>query len=326
MPEPEVGQSPKEVIWTKNKAKLYHYKPVKDILHPVPILMTYALINRPYILDLAPGNSLVEYLVNQGFDVYMIDWGVAGLEDKNLKYDDYIFDYLNPAVKKVFRTSGAKEITLLGYCMGGTITAMYAALKSELPIKNIVFLASPFDFSDAGLYSKWLDKKYFNIDKMVDVIGNIPADFIDVGNKMLKPVSNFYSSYKSLWERMWDQKFVEEWMYLNKWINDGVPFPGEAFRQWIKEFYQNNRLVRGELKLRGEKVDLSQISCPVLNVIGDRDHIVQPNQSKAIENYISSNDYEEFSVLTGHVSLVAGRQAAKVVWPKIGDWLANHQN
>lgn len=324
-PEPAVGLTPKEVVWTRNKAKLYRFVPQKDTLHPVPVLMVYALINKPYILDLCPGNSLVEFLVSHGFDVYMLDWGTAGPEDKGNTYDTYVLDYMPDAVARVLKTARAEQLTLIGYCMGGTFTAMYAGVHPTAPVKNMVFLAAPIDFSDAGLFSKWLDEKYFNVDKMVDVMGNIPADAIDIGNKMLKPVSNFYGAYTNLWERMWDSSFVENWKVLNKWVNDGVPFPGEAFRQWIKEFYQRNRLVKGELYLRGQRVDLSRIKCPVLNLTASRDHIVPEGQSMALKECTASSDYEHVSVPAGHVSLVIGRQAQKVTWQKVRTWLEGRQ-
>ena len=90
----ETGRTPKEVVWTKNKARLYRYEPEKGKRHPVPVLLVYALILRPYVLDLIPGNSLIEYLVGEGFDVYMLDWGVPGDEDKDLSFEHYVLDYL----------------------------------------------------------------------------------------------------------------------------------------------------------------------------------------------------------------------------------------
>ena len=174
-PEPKVGQTPKEIIWKKNKAILYRYQPAKEKTKKVPMLMIYALINKPYILDLAPGSSLIEYLTDRGHDVYLLDWGTPGYEDRHMKLDDYVMDYIPRAVKKVLRTSDADEISLLGYCIGGTLTAMFAALHPNLPIRNIVFLTSPFDFKNAGLFTNWVDERYFQLDQMVDTLGNIPA-------------------------------------------------------------------------------------------------------------------------------------------------------
>jgi polyhydroxyalkanoate synthase subunit PhaC len=85
----DTGQTPKATVWTKNKAKLYRYEPEKEKKYPVPILIVYALINRPYVLDLIPGNSLIEYLVGEGFDVYLLDWGIPGDEDEDMSFEQW---------------------------------------------------------------------------------------------------------------------------------------------------------------------------------------------------------------------------------------------
>jgi polyhydroxyalkanoate synthase subunit PhaC len=325
-PEPLVYQTPKEVIWTKNKAKLYRFASHLEKTQKVPLLLFYALINKPYILDLAPGNSLVEYLVNRGFDVYLLDWGTPGPEDSHMKLDDYIMDYMPRAVKKVLSYSEAEEISVLGYCMGGTLTAAFAALHPNLPIRNLIFMTSPFDFSDLGLYTNWLDERYFNVDKLVDTIGNIPPDMIDLGNKMLKPIINFVGPYVSLADRANSKTFVENWKLMQKWVNDGIPFPGEAFRQWIRDYYQQNKLIKGELIVRGVRVDLSNIQANVLNLGATRDHIAQPKQIEPLMDIISSKDKTLNLMPTGHVSIIFGRHAIKQTYPTIGDWLEARSN
>lgn len=320
-PEPQVGQTPKEVIWTKNKTKLYRYQPAIKKTNPVPILMIYALINKPYILDLYPGNSLIEHLTNKGHDVYLLDWGTAGYEDRHLKLDDYILDYIPRAVQKVLRTSKAKEISLLGYCMGGTMTSIFAALHPELPIRNIVLLTSPIDFKDAGHYTNWLDKRYFNLDKLVDTLGNVPFELIDYGNKLLNPISNVVGPYISLADRAENEDFVLNWRLMQKWLNDGIPFPGEAYRQWIGEFYQDNKLINDELHIRGRKVELSNIKANLLNVVALRDNIVQPQQIEPLNDKVSSKNKTLHRVNTGHVSVVTGKKAINEIHPLIENWL-----
>ncbi|MFC0045700.1 class III poly(R)-hydroxyalkanoic acid synthase subunit PhaC [Metabacillus iocasae] len=320
-PEPEVGLTPKEVIWKKNKSKLYRYTPTQKKLHKTPILMVYAMINKPYILDLTPGNSLVEYLVDRGFDVYLLDWGTPGLEDSHMKLEDYVVDYIPKAAKKVLRTSGASELSVLGYCMGGTMTSIFAALNEDIPLKNLIFMTSPFDFSETGLYGHFLDERYFNLDKAVDVLGNIPPEMIDFGNKMLKPITNFYGPYVTLVDRSENQRFVESWKLMQKWVADGIPFPGESYRQWIREFYQQNKLINGELEVRGKKVDLANIKANVLNIAASRDHIAMPHQVEALMDVVSSKDKEYKLLQTGHVSVVFGPKAVNETYPTIGDWL-----
>lgn len=324
-PNPGVGISPKETIWTKNKSKLYHYKPQAPSNGKPPILFFYALINKPYIVDIYPGTSLVEHLLKQGFDVYLFDWGDWAWEDRYLKYEDFIFDYMHQAVKRVLRFSKAKELTIIGYCMGGTMTAMYTSLfQDKMPIKNLVFLTTPFDFADTGLFNKFCAEQNYDVDKVVDTFGMIPPEFIDFGNKMLKPVDNFVSNYTRLWKNMRNPKFIEAWSVLNYWLRDGSWFPGEAFRQWIKDLYQKNKLMKGELKLRGEVCDLKNITANTCIVIGELDHIALPHQSRAGYEAISSKDKTILSLPLGHVGIVFGAGAVRQFYPAITKWLMEH--
>lgn len=324
----DTGQTPKEVIWTKNKAKLYRYVPTTEKQFPVPILLVYALINRPYVMDLMPNNSLVEYLVGQGFDVYMLDWGIPGDEDKNLSFEHYVLDYIPRAIKKVLRTSHAEEFTLLGYCMGGTMCAMYASLFPDKPLRNLVLMTTPVDFSPEhmGLYGLWTSEKNFNPDLIVDAFGNVPGELVDTGNRMVKPVTNYVGSYVTMWDRLIQGKSMDTWLAMSKWVNDGVPFAGEAFRQWIREFYQQNKLMKGEIRLRGHRVDLANITCPVLDIAGTKDHICTLPQAEALMSLISSQDKEFFALHAGHVGLLTGSEAKKALWPKIRNWLELRSN
>jgi len=318
----ETGQTPKEVVWTKNKASLYHYQTEAENKHPVPILIVYALINRPYVLDLMPGNSLIEYLCDEGYDVYMLDWGVPGDEDAEMSFEDYVLDYIPRVVRKVLRNSGQEKLTLLGYCMGGTMSAMYASLYPE-KLQNLVLLTAPVDFDkeEIGLYKLFTDEKFLDVGVMTDAFGNIPGEMVDTGNRMLKPITNYIGTYVSMWERIFDDKPMENWLAMNKWVNDGPPFPGEAFKQWIRDFYQQNKLVKGEMKLRGKTTDLSKIETPFLSIAGKKDHICTLPQAEAVMDLISSKDKEFFVLDAGHVGLLTGRGAKKGLWPKVSGWL-----
>ncbi|TCJ16171.1 class III poly(R)-hydroxyalkanoic acid synthase subunit PhaC [Rubrobacter taiwanensis] len=318
----ETGQTPKEVVWTKNKAKLYRYQPYAEKRHRVPLLIVYALINRPYVLDLLPGNSFIEYLTDEGFDVYMLDWGIPGDEDAGLSFEHYVMDYMRRAAHKVMRTSGTEEFSLLGYCMGGTMSAMYAALFPER-LRNLILLTAPVDFATEhiGLYRLFTGEKYMDVADFVDAFGNIPGEMIDTGNRMLKPVTNYIGTYVTMWDRIMQDKPMETWLAMNKWVNDGPPFPGEAFKMWIRDFYQQNKLVKGEIRLRGRRVDLSNIRCPFLSIAGKKDHICTIPQAEAAMDLISSEDKEFFVLDAGHVGLMTGRGAKKGLWPKVSGWL-----
>ena len=319
-PRAPTGQTPKELVWAKNKARLYRYEPHAEKKHPVPILMVYALINKPYVLDLMPGNSLVEYLIGEGFDVYLLDWGVPGDEDMDLSFDDYVLDYLKPAISKVLRASGAKGYTLFGYCMGGT---MAATLFPDEPLANLILLTMPIDFAPekTGLLGLWTDRERFDPDLVVESFGNVPSEIIEHSMQMLKPATNYVGTYATMWECVLEEKPMETWKAMNKWASDGTPFPGTAFKQWIRDFYQQNKLVKGEIQLREHRVDLSEITCPLLNIAGNRDHICPLPQAEPMTNLMSSED-KEFVVLdAGHAGLLTGRRAKKDLWPKLGSWL-----
>ncbi len=318
----DTGQTPKEVVWTRNKAKLYHYQTEAEKKYRVPILLIYALFNRPYVLDLMPGNSFIEYLVNEGFDVYMLDWGIPGDEDRDMSFEDYVLEYMPRAVKKVLRTSRVEELTLFGYCQGGTMSAMYASLLPD-GLKNLVLLATPIDCSpeNVGLYGLWFDEKNHDPDVIVNTYGNLPAVFAYAGTSMLKPVTNYIGTYVTMWDLILRDGRMDSWLAMNKWANDPIPMPGAAYKQWIEDFYQQNKLVKGDIKLRGRRVDLSNVRCSLLNVAGKKDHLVLLPQTEAAMDVISSEDKAFLVLDAGHVGLLTGRGAKKTLWPQVKNWL-----
>ncbi len=321
-PVPQTGLTPKDVVWRKNKARLYRYVSTDGVKHKTPLLMIYALINKPYILDLIPGMSLIEYLVAEGFDVYMLDWGEWEWEDRNICFGDLVDDYITRAVRKVCTISGANEISLLGYCMGGTITTMYAALYPSPKIKNMIYLAAPIDFTNAGLSSVWLQEPDFNPDRVANTFELIPKDFIDFGVKMLRPVTNFWGTYTRLWRSIDEGTPIAAWKALDKWVNDNTNFPGGAYRQWIRDLYQGNKLVKKEFYIKGKMVDMANIESNLLVMAGERDHLVLPGQASAIVEHVASTDktYRVFPV--GHGGLVFGNFAKRESYPVISSWLA----
>jgi poly[(R)-3-hydroxyalkanoate] polymerase subunit PhaC len=325
-----VAQTPKQVIWTLNKAKLYRYIPVvaAEQRHKVPLLLVFALMNKPYILDLRPGNSFIEYMVKQGYDVYLLDWGVPGPEDKDLRFDDYVLDYLPRAIRKLKAVSGSDEFSMLGWCIGAILVTIYAALRPDDGLKNLLLLTAPLDFTDktAGGFVRWVNDQCFDPDKIVGAFGNVPGEMIDYGAKALKPVENYIGSYLTLWDNLDNPRVVESWHAMNTWVTDLIPMAGATYRQLIKELYQENRLIKGTLTIRGERVDLNRIRASLLNVIALTDHISPPCQSESIMNKVSSQDQHLLKVKGGHIGMMAGSGAIKYTWPHIDDWLAARSN
>lgn len=326
-PWPQTGCTPKEVIWRKNKSKLYHYYSGKEPIHRIPVLFTYALINKAYILDLSPGMSMVEHLVNDGFDVYLLEWGEFEWEDRNLTYDDFVYEYIARAVEKVCQKTNSTEISIIGYCMGGTMTAMYASLFTKPKLRNFVLMASPIDFEDSGLTTKWLNTAFGDdVDKVVDTFELIPKEFVDTGLKMLRPVNNFIGTYSRLWKMVDEGKDIYSWKVLNKWVDDNMNFPGGAYRQWINQLYKQNRLVKGEFSLRGNRIDLSRIDANLLALAGINDHIVQPRQVNVALDVFSSKDKTYYEYPIGHGGLVFGKVAKEQVYPQLSAWLATRSD
>ncbi|MGH7425889.1 MAG: alpha/beta fold hydrolase, partial [Candidatus Methylomirabilales bacterium] len=258
--------------------------------------------------------------VKQGFDFYLLDWGIFGDEDDGLTVDECVLRILPVMVKKLLESSQAKEVSLLGYCMGAPLSACYIALHPEAPVRNFVNMAGPIDFEKAGFFTTWMDKRYFDAEKLVDAFGGMPADLIRVGFKLLKPTADL-SSYSNLWWNMWNDRYVEGFKALNKWANEYMPIPGCFFKQWVEEFYQGNKMVKGEFYLEGRRVDLSNIRCSVLVVGAQTDYIAPAACVRALVDVVSSRDTEYVELPGGHISLIAGRQAASVGWPKVRGWL-----
>ncbi len=319
--DPGVGLTPKETIHRQGTLKLYHYEAQSDEVYRTPVLLVMSLVSKPYILDLAPGQSMVEYLVKQGFDVYMIDWGVPRPEDKHLKLEDYVLDFLPECMERVRQDSEEDLVSIVGYCMGGLLSVLYAALNDDAPLRNLACFTTPIDYDGMGLFKKWTDPAHFDVDALVDRLGNVPPSVLYASFNMLRPVSQMAGRIR-LWDNMWNDEFVESYRRFDRWAADQIPFPGECFRQTTKELQQENRLVKGEFKIGGELVDLSKVTVPFLHVMAEHDHIVPFPAAEPLVGMVGSEDKEQIVLKGGHVSLVAGPNAVRRLWPALDLWLA----
>lgn len=320
-----IAQTPKRQVWSLNKAKLYRYDAAPHVRerHRVPLLLVFAIMNRPSILDLRPGNSFVEFMVGRGYDVYLLDWGAPGYEDRNMNFADYALEYLPRAIRKVKAISGSAEFSMLGWCIGAIITTIYAALRPEDGLRNLLLLTAPLDFTnrDGLTFAKWTDERYFDLEKVLAAYGNMPGEMIDYGAKTLKPVENWVSNYCKLWDNLDSPRAVQAWQAMHTWVTDNIPMAGAAYRQLIDDFYRNNLLIQNRLHLRGERVDLGQIRANLLTVIAEGDHITPPCQSEAILEKVSSADKQLYRIPGGHIGIMAGSAAHRTTWPHIEEWL-----
>jgi polyhydroxyalkanoate synthase len=329
-PSPVVGQTPKVTIWTLNKARLYRYTPVlpAEERRRVPLLLVFAIMNRPSILDLRPGHSFVEYMLQRGYDVYLLDWGIPGYEDRGLTLGDYALEYLPRAIRKVKSVSGSDEFSMLGWCLGALITTIYAASRPDDGLRNLILLTAPLDFSDktAGGFARWVNDPEFNAAKIAETFGLVPGEMIDYGAKALKPVENYIGSYLSLWDNIENPTLVEAWHAMNTWVRDLVPMAGAAYEEIIQQFYRENRLVEGTYRAKGETVDLARLRANILSIIADRDHITPPCQTEGALVKFGSPDKTIHHIPGGHIGIMAGSGAAKRVWPMIDEWLADRSD
>jgi polyhydroxyalkanoate synthase len=317
----QVGTSPCDVVYTSGTHRLLRYRRTSPAMWEEPVLLCYALINRPYILDLQQDKSVVRQYLDRGFDVYIIDWGVPSYADRFLTLDHYVCGFLKDAVRAILRERDRKDLHLLGYCMGGTMAALFTALHPER-IKTLTLLAAPIDFGgEESLLNVWTSPEYFDVDALVDAHGNCPAWFLQACFQNMKPIQNLLQKNLSFFENVDDTRFLSNYFAMELWVNDNIPVAGETFREFVKAFYQENRLVRGQLRLGRRRVDLGRIACPLLLLAAKSDHLVPPASTMGIRQHVRSRDVEAMVVDAGHVGLVVGGKAQRHTWPAATRWL-----
>jgi len=320
----KIDQTPRELIWTLNKTRLFRYQPVlpESQRRRLPLLLVFALMNRPSILDLRPENSYVHYMLHQGYDLYLLDWGIPGPEDKDLKFDDYVLDYLTRAVRKLKSFTGVEEFSMLGWCIGAILATCYAALRPNDGLRNLILLTAPLDFSNQEMtFARWIKEPNFNVDAVLDAFGNMPGQMMDAGARILKPVENNVINYLKLWDNLDKPAAVQAWQAMNTWVQDNIPMAGGAFRQLVTDLYRHDRLIKGEWYLRGERVDPAKIKANLLTIIAEADHITPPCMSKTIVDKVSSKDKTLHYIHGGHIGIMVGSSANRVTWPYMNDWL-----
>jgi polyhydroxyalkanoate synthase len=320
----DLATSSKDLVFQQDSMKLYHFRPQKKELCPVPLLITYALVNRETMMDLEEGRSLIRKMLDLGLDVYVIVWGYATRLDRFTTFDDYIDVYMEDCVDFIRKEKGLEKINLMGVCQGGTFSAIYTALHPE-KIRNLITMVAPIDFhTDDGLLNIWA--RYLDVDLMVDTLGNIPGDFMNLGFLMLKPYQLMMDKYIGMVESSKDPSAVKSFLRMEKWIFDSPDQAGEAFRKFITELYKHNKLIKGELEIGKRKVDLKNINMPVLNIYAEQDHLVPPSSSKPFAKYVSSKDFTTKSFPVGHIGMYVSSKSQNTLAPLIADWLMDRSS
>jgi polyhydroxyalkanoate synthase len=317
--EIDVGASPNDTVYREDKLALLHYRPRVANPSRVPLLIVYALVNRPYMADLQEDRSMIRGLLDQGVDVYLIDWGYPDAADRFLELDDYINGYIRRCVDFICRAHNLPNIDLLGICQGGTFSLCFAALHPE-KVRNLVTMVTPVDFhTPDNLLSQWA--RGLDVDLMVDTLGNVPGELLNWSFLSLKPFRLTGQKYVDMADMLEDPVKTKNFLRMEKWIFDSPDQAGEAYRQFMKHFFQENRLVKGSLEIGGKMVDLAKVTMPVLNIYATEDHLVPPGASTALEQLVGTEDYTAFAFKGGHIGIYVSGRAQKEIPSAVVKWL-----
>jgi len=315
----DLATCPKELVFQEDIVSLYHFPSKEKKRCQVPLLINYALVNRETMMDLEEGKSLIRNLLSLGIDIYMIVWGYPSRAERYVTLDDYIDMYIDDCVSYVLKTHDIDRLNMMGVCQGGTFSAIYTALYPE-KIRNLITMVTPIDFhTEDGLLNIW--SRYLNTDLAVETMGNIPGDLMNFIFLILKPYQLMIDKYVSFVESARNPKAIENFLRMEKWIFDSPDQAGEAFRKFVKEMYQKNSLIKGELEIGGRKVDLKRIDMPVLNIYAEKDHLVPPSSSNVFSRYTGSKDFTDKCFPVGHIGVYVSSKTQRDLAPLIADWL-----
>ena len=329
----KIATTPKTEVFRQDKTVLYRYDTVaKKQTIATPVLVVYGLVGRYTMADLQEDRSLVRNLLAQGVDLYVVDWGTPTRSDRWLTLEDYIDGYLGECVDHIRRAAGVDKVTLLGICEGGVFTICYAA-RNPGKVKSLVTTITPVDFHAGtkgtplhhGLIGLWARSMTGDdVDRLVEANGNLPGELMSLVFSMMTPVNALTKYNVGLFDVMDDEKKLLNFLRMEKWLADRPDHPGEAAKQWLKNLYQGNELVKGEFKLGGEKVDLKKITMPVLNIFAEEDHIVPMKSSQALKGRVGTKNYTELPLPGGHVGVFVSGKSQGILGKNIFAWLKAH--
>ena len=321
---PAVAQTPRDLVWKRDKARLWRYRSGQRRYRP-PVLIVHSLVSKSYVLDLLPNTSMVRYLAGEGFDVFLLDWMPPDPADAENTLETYVDDYIPAAIGALLGDVGAREVTLIGYCFGGILTLLVAAGHPELPIRNMMVMATPCDYREMGFMSSMFAEGRLDADDVIDQTGLVPARALDEGFQTLKP-TDLLVQRVNLFENLWNNEFVEGFLAISQWARDQMPFPGGAFRQTVSLLIRQNALLAGVIPLGHREARLKDIRCPFLNAFAEQDGITPAASSEPLTQLVGSEDASELRLRSGHIGFVAGLQAARIARPQIADWIRRHSD
>jgi polyhydroxyalkanoate synthase subunit PhaC len=315
----EFGCSEKDAVYSEGKLTLYRYRARAERRKFPPVLIVYALVNRPYMMDLQPDRSVIRRLLDLGIDVYLIDWGYPDGADRFVDINDYINGYIDRCVTQILAANSLPSVNLLGVCQGGAFSLCYTALHPQR-VRNLITMVTPVDFhTPENLLAKWV--RELDVDALVDAYGVVPGAVLNAAYVSLMPFRLLQQKYVNLLDVAEDQTQMDNFVRMEKWIFDSPDQAGAAFRQFARWFFQENRLMHGTLEIGGRHVDLRQITQPVLNIFGKQDHLVPPSASRPLERLTGSSDYTALEMNVGHIGMYVSGRAQTELPQKILHWL-----
>ena len=321
---PQMAQTPRDLVWKRDKARLWRYRSDERRFRP-PILIVHSLVSKSYILDLLPGTSMIGSLIGEGFDVFQLDWTAPDPADAENTLETYVDEYIPGAIGAVLEEAEADEVTLIGYCFGGVLTLLEVAAHPDVPVRSLMVMATPCDYREMGFMSNMFRAHRLSPEDVIDETGLVPARVLDEGFQSLKP-TEYVTQRVNFFQNLWNDEFVEGFLAIAFWARDQVSFPGGVFRQTVDRLIRQNALLEGVIPHGRGEVRLKDITCPFLNAYAEQDTITPAASSEPLTRLVGSEDVSELRLESGHIGFVAGRQAAKVARPQIRDWLASHSD
>lgn len=324
--EVTLGSAAKDAVYSEDKVVLYRYRPFENVPAPrvrTPLLICYALVNRPYMMDLQEDRSLIRGLLQRGVDVYLIDWGYPDGADRYLSMEDYVLGYLDRCAAFVSRSTGHEQINLLGVCQGGTMSLCYAALQPQR-LRNLIAMVTPVDFhTPENLLTKWT--RHVDLDALVAATGNVPGELLNALFLSLMPFRLNSQKYVELLDQIDDPRALQNFLRMEQWIFDSPDQAGEMFRQFATQLVRDNRLAAGTFELGGKRVDLQQVRMPVLNIYALQDHLVPPSSSRPLQKLAGTADYTTHEFQGGHIGIYVSGTAQREIPQRIADWLRDRE-
>jgi len=342
-PHQVVGQTPYDVIYAQEKLSLRRYRMPGEELrgtdmalgterlelaypkYRLPVLMVPPLMVKPFIFDLWPERSFVLTLLRAGFDVYLVDFGEPDREDALIRLDNYVMEWIPAIGRELRRASGTRRFSMVGYCMGGLFSLMYAATHPDHSAANIVTIGAPVDFSKMGPLAWFVRLTHGQIERIAGRIGNIPGPLSSGLFKMVTPWKNM-TRYVDLVLNMWNEEYVNGFDAMHRWLGEFIDYPAQAFQQFFRDFMVHNGLKEGDTYLGGKRLDLSRVDASLLSFAGRTDKVVSLEAAAAIMDLVSSRDKEFVVVPGGHMGVFAGSSAPDAVWKKTAHWLAHRSD